>query len=177
MHSSSSSKNRCILSAIAAMADNRVIGKLNQLPWHLPADLKRFKSLTLNHAIVMGRKTYESIGKPLPQRTNIILTRQPHFSAPGCHIITNIDEAIALAEKVHHTEIFIIGGSEIYLQLLPRIQRIYLTLIHGTFDGDAFFPELVEHEWKETSREQHEADQDHHYAYTFVILDRIANIL
>lgn len=162
------------LSAIVAMAENRVIGKNNQLPWRLPADLKHFKALTTGHPILMGRKTYESIGKPLPHRTNIILTRDASYQAPGCQVVTTIKAAIAQATAEGHSEIFIIGGAEIYRQLLPDIERIYLTIVHETFEGDAFFPELPA-AWREIKREEHTKDADNPYDYTFLTLEKISH--
>lgn len=158
------------LTAIAAMSENRVIGKNNQLPWHLPADLRHFKRLTLNQHILMGRKTYLSIGRPLPQRTNIILTRDPHFQAPGCTVITAIDKILALAKE---QEILIIGGAEIYTLLMPYITRIYLTIIHQVVDGDTFFPALNMQQWQQVSREDHSADAENQYQYSFLELRRI----
>src|SRR6188472_2703937 len=119
--------NKPILSAIVAMAENRVIGKNNQLPWHLPADLKHFKTITTGHPILMGRKTHESIGKPLPNRQNIILTRDSNYVAAGCTVVTSVKAALQKAES---PEVFIIGGAEIYRQLLPQVQRLYLTIVH-----------------------------------------------
>jgi len=173
----SHSTNPPALSAIVAMSDNRVIGKNNQLPWHLPADLKHFKTLTTGHAIIMGRKTYESIGKALPNRLNIILTRNTLFHAPGCHITASLNEAIQLAHAHHTGEIFIIGGVDIYTQCLPQIQRLYLTLIHHTVeDGDAYFPLLDNKAWQETSRTDHNADENNAYAYSFICLERLNDI-
>lgn len=157
------------LSAIVAMSTNRVIGNQNKLPWHLPADLKHFKALTTGHTIIMGRKTHESIGKPLPNRANIVLTRDPHYKAPGCEVVTSIDDA--LAAHAQETEIFIIGGAEIYKQLLPATHRLYLTLIHHEFAGDAHFPSL-EKTWQETTREDHPADTDNAYAFSFITLEQ-----
>lgn len=161
------------ISAIAAMSENRVIGDDNQLPWHLPADLKHFKTLTTNHPILMGRKTYESIGRPLPNRSNIIITRNHAFHAPGCIVVRSIEEAIEHATSNHSDEIFIIGGAEVYKQLLPNIERIYLTIVHEIFEGDAFFPELNLAEWKENDRVLHEADENNDYDYSFIVLDKI----
>lgn len=160
------------ISAIVAMSDNRVIGKNNQLLWRLPADMKHFKTITTGHPVLMGRKTYESIGRPLPNRTNIILTRDGAYQAAGCKVVTTLDEALAEASSLTSDEIFIIGGAEIYRQLLPKIQRIYLTIVHHSFDGDASFPELNEWEWREISREKHEADGENGFGYSFVLLER-----
>lgn len=166
--------NRPLLSAIVAMDENRAIGHQNRLPWHLPADLKHFKSLTTGHAILMGRKTFESIGKPLPNRTNIILTRDPNYQVPGCITVTSIDNAIQEALSLHQQhEIFIIGGAEIFQQLLPRIQQLYLTIVHHKFDADTFFPALNNQEWQERSHEEHTADEQNKFDYTFLTLERL----
>ncbi len=165
--------NKPVLSAIAATAAGRVIGKDNKMPWHLPADLKHFKNLTSGHPVLMGRRTYESIGKPLPNRTNIIMTRDINYSAPDCIIVNSVETAVSMANELDMDEIFVIGGAEVYRQLLPQIQRVYLTEIHHHFDGDAFFPELHAKEWKEVSREPHQADEKNKYDYSFVVLERI----
>lgn len=161
------------ISAIVAMSENRVIGNGNHLPWHLPADLKHFKTLTTGHPILMGRKTYESIGRPLPNRTNIIMTRDTSFQAPGCIVVTSIEKALAHATDIGRNEIFIIGGAEIYKQLLPKISRLYMTVVHAKLDGDAFFPELNFAEWNEITNEKHEADENNEYAYSFITLEKI----
>lgn len=165
--------NKPVLSAIAAMAEDRVIGKDNQMPWHLPADLKHFKTTTNGHPVLMGRKTFESIGKPLPNRTNIIITRDASYSAPDCLIVTSAEAALSMALEQEMTEVFVIGGAEIYKQLLPQIQRLYLTLIHHKFEGDTYFPELLADEWREVSREKHLADEKNKYDYSFVLLERV----
>lgn len=162
-----------VLSAIAAAAENRVIGKDNKMPWHMPADLKHFKTLTSGHPVLMGRKTYESIGKPLPNRTNIIMTRDMNYSAPDCIIVNTVEAAVSMADELEMDEIFVIGGAEVYRQLLSQIQRIYLTEIHHQFEGDAYFPELNPDEWKEVSRERHAADENNKYDYSFVVLERV----
>jgi len=135
-----------LISIIAAVAENRAIGIHNRLPWHLPADLKYFRNKTLGHHVIMGRKNYQSIGKPLPQRTNIVITRDPGFDAPGCVVVNSIDAALAAADG--DPEVFIIGGAGIYAQSLPFADRLYLTLVHHSFEGDTYFPEL---EWALTS--------------------------
>jgi dihydrofolate reductase len=160
-----------MISAVVAMSEDRVIGKDNQLPWRLPADLRHFKSLTTGNPIVMGRKTYESIGKPLPNRTNIICTRNPEYSAPGCIVVTSALQAIhSIAED--SSQIFIIGGAEIYQLFMPMIERIYLTIVHHVFDGDAYFPELDSSRWNEISRSSHESDNENPYPYSFVLLEK-----
>lgn len=166
-----------ILSAVVAMSDNSIIGVDNRLPWHLPADLKHFKEITLNHIVLMGRKTYESIGKPLPKRTNIVLTRDTNFKAPGCIIIHSVLEALQFAEKktneTHKSqEVFVIGGTEIYHLLLPYCDRIYLTLIHQHFAGDTFFPVIQKLDWQEVKRIDCKKDTNNPYDYSFIWLER-----
>lgn len=161
------------ISAIAAMDENRLIGVNNQLPWYIPADLKHFKTLTSGHPILMGRKTYESIGRPLPNRLNIILTTNPKFNAPGCVVVSSLEAGIDAAVEQKKEEIFIIGGSEVYNQLMERIQRLYLTIIHHQFeDGDAYFPKINPNEWNEIARESHKADEQNEFDYSFVTFDR-----
>lgn len=145
---------------IAAMAENNVIGRDNTLPWHLPADLKHFKQRTTGHAIIMGRKTFDSIKKPLPNRTNIVITRQPDWSFPGVITTHSIKEAIAAAGD--ETEVYIVGGSEIYKQALPLANQLSLTFIHESYEGDAYFPEIDFSQWEEIAREEHPAQPLHH---------------
>ena len=159
-----------MIAAIAAMSENRVIGRDNQLPWHLPADLQHFKQLTLGKTILMGRKTYQSIGKPLPNRRNIIITRDVNFSAAGCETANSIPAALALATD--QEEIFIIGGAELYRAMLPVTQRIYLTLVHHVCTGDTFFPELPSTEWQERECIKHPADEKNQYAFDFMLWER-----
>ena len=160
-----------IISAIVAMSCNRVIGQANKLPWHMPADLQHFKALTTHNAILMGRKTFESIGKPLPNRTNIIMTRDQHFSAPGCIVIHDFMQA---AQHIpHNQKLFIIGGAEIYQQLLDHVNYIYLTIIHHDFKGDVYFPEIDKKAWLEIASSKHLADDKNPYDYSFIILERI----
>jgi dihydrofolate reductase len=154
------------------MAANRVIGRNNALPWHLPADLKRFKALTMGHPVVMGRKTYESIGKPLPGRRNLVVTRNRGYKAPGCDIVHSLDEAVAACRDAR--EIFIIGGAELYRESLPRAHCLEFTEIHAEFEGDALFPEFSLGEWRETGREVHGATADVPFGYDFVCYGRIA---
>lgn len=131
-----------LISLIVAMAKNRCIGRDGQLPWHLPVDLQRFKQLTMGHSLLMGRKTYESIGRPLPGRTSYILSRTPEFSASGCRTVSDLNMAIATAESAGETELFICGGEEIYRQTLALCDRIYLTELDREVDGDCFFPQI-----------------------------------
>lgn len=129
-----------IISAIAAVARNGVIGKDNQLPWHLSEDLKFFKQTTTGHCIILGRRNYEAIGRPLPNRTNIVLTRQSAYTAPGCTVVSSLDGAFQLARTQKETECFVVGGGEIYAQAMPMVQRMYLTILDKDFAGDVFFP-------------------------------------
>lgn len=158
------------IAAIAAMSENRVIGKNNKMPWHLPADLQHFKKITLGKPILMGRKTFESIGRPLPDRYNIVITRDAGYQAPGCMVVHSIDTALAAVAE--QEEVIVIGGALLYQQMLPRVQTIYLTIIHENFVGDAFFPELDMREWREVSREEREADEKNEYRCSFVRLER-----
>ncbi|MCJ7839178.1 MAG: dihydrofolate reductase [Burkholderiales bacterium] len=155
---------------IAALAANRVIGNNNKLPWHLPADLKRFKSLTMGHPLVMGRKTFESIGRPLPGRRNLVVTRNHGYSAPGCEIVHSLDEALEACRGT--TTIFIIGGAQLYRESLPRAHRLEFTEIHAEFAGDAVFPEYSRAEWREVARETHRAEAGVDFDYDFVRYER-----
>ncbi len=160
------------LSILVAMAKNRVIGKNNALPWHLSADLKHFKALTMGHPIIMGRKTYESIGRPLPGRTNIIMTQQKSYQVAGAITVNSIDDALKVCQKGvgGNSEVFLIGGAALYRKTLGLCHRIYVTEIYQDFDGDTFFPEFDMEEWQEISREKHFLEDDK-LEYHFVILD------
>lgn len=165
-----------IISHIAAMAENRVIGKDNDLPWRLPDDMKFFMQTTKGHHVIMGRKNYDSLHdkfKPLPHRTNIVVTRQKNFTAPGCIVVNSVDEAIDIAKKNNEQEAFVIGGAEIYKLTLPFTNRIYLTEIHASVKGDTFYPEFSKSEWKEVSRIPHSADERHPFSFDFVIYERV----
>ncbi len=155
-----------VISLVCAMANNRVIGKDNDMPWHLPADLKHFKATTMGKPIVMGRKTFESIGRPLPGRRNVVITRNPDYSAEGIEVVASIDEALSLLSNVD--EIMITGGGNIYQQTIEQADRLYLTFIDLDTDGDAFFPEFEHLNLKEVSRESHQPDEKNKLAYTFV---------
>jgi dihydrofolate reductase len=157
------------LSIIVAVADNGVIGSGNQLPWRLPDDLKRFKALSLGKPIVMGRKTYESIGRPLPGRLNIVVSRQPGLQVAGCTVVPSLADAIEVAGAVD--EIVIVGGADIYRQVLPQVQTIHLTRVHATVPGDVYFPTLTPGEWREHATEYHPADERHAHAFTFSTLE------
>lgn len=164
-----------IVSAIVAMSRNGVIGKDNQIPWYLPADLKYFKKTTLGHHVIMGRKSFESIGRPLPNRTNIVITRDPFFVATGCIIAHSVEEALQIAEANGEEEVFIIGGGEIYRQSWPYLDRIYLTKVETEVDGDVFFPLIDENDWEEIASESHQADEKNPFDYTFLILEKKQN--
>ena len=164
-----------IISLIAAMASNRVIGKNNDLPWQLPDDMKYFMQTTRGHHCIMGRKNYDSIPakfKPLPQRTNIVVTRQKDLEAPGCTVVDSIDKALAIAVDHQEPETFIIGGAEIYHLGLPHAHRIYLTEIDAVINGDTYFPEFDKAQWHEVSRIHHPADERHAYAFDFVVYEK-----
>ncbi|GGG48690.1 dihydrofolate reductase [Hymenobacter glacieicola] len=156
---------------VVAVAENGVIGGENRLLWHLPLDLKHFKQLTQGHPIVMGRRTFESIGRPLPNRTNLVVTRQTDWQAEGCQTAYGVLQALEAARALDE-EVFVIGGGEIYRQALPAADVVYLTEVHHSFAGDVTFPELNPADWREESRERHEPDDKHAYAFSFVTLRR-----
>ncbi|MGE0082750.1 MAG: type 3 dihydrofolate reductase [Thiohalomonadaceae bacterium] len=159
-----------MISIIVAMAEDNVIGIENRLPWNLPEDMKWFRRHTLGKAVLMGRSTYESIGRPLPDRRNLVLTRDADYQAPGCTMVHSDEEALAVAGD---GELMVMGGESVYRQWLPRAQRLYLTEVHARIAGDAWFPPLDRREWREIERHEHAADERHAYAYSFVILERI----
>ncbi len=158
---------------ISAMAENRVIGNKNALPWHLPADFKWFKEKTLGKTIILGFNTFKSIGeKALPNRKHIILYNDPQYKVPeNCFIATSIEQALEIVKN--DGEVMICGGASVYKQFLPMAQKLYLTYIHQAFEGDTFFPEFNMSEWKEVSREDHQPDEKNKYSYSFVILERV----
>ncbi len=157
-----------IVSAIVATDKNRVIGKDNQIPWYLPADLKYFKKTTLNHHVIMGRKTFLSIGKPLPKRTNIVLTRNLFFAASGVITAHTLEEALSIAKENNETEAFIIGGAQIYELSLPYLDRIYLTEVDTVVaDGDTYFPSINDDEWKLVDTHPYKADNKNEFNYVF----------
>ena len=153
------------ISVIAAMSENRVIGRDGALPWHLPADLARFKSITTGHAVIMGRKTFESVGKPLPNRRTIVITRNNDYQCAGVFIAHSLDEALDHAAR--EDEIFILGGEAVYRIALPRADRLYLTIVHATIEGDTYFPRFDFDDWKLVEDERHEVDDRHAYAFSF----------
>ncbi len=156
---------------VVAVSENDVIGRGNRLPWRLPADLRRFKALTLGKHVLMGRRTYESIGKALPGRTNLVLSRSPAFAPGDCTVVSGIDAARAAAGEA--AVLMVIGGAEVYRQCLPLTSRIHLTLVHTTIeDGDAFFDGWRGSQWRESGRERHEADDRNSCAFSFVTLER-----
>ncbi len=158
------------IALIAAMAENHVIGRNNQLPWRIPADLKHFKVLTMGKPIIMGRKTYESIGRPLPGRVNIVLTGDVTYRAEGCEVVHSIAQALQVAGAVE--EAMIVGGSDLYRQTIGDADRLYLTLVKAEVEGDAWFPEIDSRQWREIKREAHRADDSNQYDYAFVVLER-----
>jgi len=155
---------------IAALAANRVIGRNNALPWHLPADLKRFRALTTGHPVLMGRKTHESIGRPLPGRRNLVITRNRSYRTPGCEVVCSLDEAIAAC--LGAAEIFVIGGAQLYRESLPHAHCLEFTEIGAEFDGDASFPAFSPEEWRETAREIHADEAGVPFRYDFVRYER-----
>lgn len=155
-----------MITIIAAIATNYALGKDNQLIWHLPADLKRFKKVTLGHHIIMGRKTFESLGKPLPNRTTIIITRNKDYTQKDCIVVNSLDEAIIAAKEDENP--YILGGAEIYKQALAIADKLDLTFVHHNFEADAFFPEIDTTIWEETSREDFKKDESNKYDYSFV---------
>lgn len=155
-----------IVNLIVAVDENNGIGKNNQLPWHLPADLKHFKNLTSGHSILMGRKTFDSIGKPLPNRRNIVISRQPDLNTEGVEYCSSLDEAIRLCN--HEAEIFIIGGAQIFEQALGFADILYLTAIHHNFDTDTFFPKINTEKWIEAENIPHQPDEKNLYSYSFI---------
>ncbi|MFO7828393.1 MAG: dihydrofolate reductase [Bacteroidales bacterium] len=159
-----------MLSIIVAVAENNVIGKDNDLIWHLPRDLKHFKETTTGHYIIMGRKTFESNGRPLPNRTNVVITRDKNYSAEGCIVVHSLEEAIKEAKS--DPEAFIIGGGKIYELALPLVDRIYLTKIHHYFDGDTYFPEIDMDRWEVTDKLDFVPDEKNKYPFSILVLDR-----
>lgn len=158
-----------LLSAVFAVSENNVIGHNNALPWHLPAELAYFKRITMGKPILMGRRTYQSIGRPLPGRRNIVMTRG-EFTAAGVETVRSVEEALALVEGA--PELANIGGAEVFRAALPRTGRIYLTRVHASFEGDTFLPALPTDEWREVSREDRAADERNAHAMSFLVLER-----
>lgn len=162
-----------LISAIVAIAKNQVIGKDNQIPWYLPADLAYFKRITLGHYVLMGRNCFRSIGRPLPKRTNVVITRDPFFTADGVLVAHSVEEALNMACDHGEQEVFIIGGGEIYRQTAALWDKVYLTEVAIEPEGDVFFPVLQAAEWRETWSEDHLPDEKNTFAYTYRILERV----
>ena len=160
-----------IISIITAMDENRLIGKDNGLPWKLPADLQFFKKVTMGKPVIMGRKTFESIGRPLPGRRNIIITRDSSYTVDSVETVTSLDDAIFAVADVD--EAMVIGGANIYQQFLDRADRLYMTRVHGSFDGDAWFPEVDFSNWSLVENEEHKADEKNECDYSFQVYARI----
>jgi dihydrofolate reductase len=160
-----------IISLVAAIAENRVIGQGGKLPWHLPDDLRRFKRVTVDHTVIMGRKTFEEIGHPLANRRNVVVSRNPGFRPRGVTVVPSLDEALALGAT--EEEVFVVGGGEVYSQALPRADRLYLTVVHATPEGDAVFPVFDQQAWALVEEERHPADGRHPFAFTFRTYHRI----
>ena len=159
-----------MITIIAAIAKNNALGKNNKLIWHLPSDLKRFKKITLNHSIIMGRKTFESLNKALPNRTNIVITRNPDYQAKDCTIVNSLQAALELVKNEEN--VFIMGGAQIYKQALKVADKLDLTFVHQNFEADTYFPEIDATRWKETSRLDCLADEKNKYDYSFVSFER-----
>ena len=162
-----------IVSLICAIAQNGVIGGNNAMLWRLPKDLKSFVSLTIGHTVIMGRKTYQAIKRPLPNRVNVVITRQQDFHQEGCVVVHSLEEAIAYAQDQGETEALVIGGAQIYREALKVSQKMYLTHIEGTFEGDTYFPQWNAEEWREVQREVHEIDEKHAYRFSICTYERI----
>jgi dihydrofolate reductase len=159
-----------IISIIVAMDKNNVIGRDNDIPWRLSADLKHFKAVTMGKPIVMGRKTHDSIGRPLPGRKNIVMTRSSEYVAEGCTVVNSLDEAIHEAGDVD--EIMIMGGAGLYEQMLTHANKIYLTEVHAVVEGDVYFPKFDKTKWTEVERENHSADENNDFDYSFVVQEK-----
>ena len=159
------------LSIAVAVGENFAIGKDNKLLWHMPADLKFFKQTTSGHTVVMGRKTLDSVGKPLPNRRNIVITRDKDLKIEGAEVVNSLDDALSITQN-EEKPVFIIGGAEIYRQALPKTETLYLTIIHHNFEADTFFPEFDRNEWNVISTEPNQADEKNKYDYTFEVLKR-----
>ncbi len=160
------------ISLIAAVAKNGVIGNAGKIPWRLPDDMKHFRETTLHHPVIMGRKTYESIGKPLPERDNIIVTRKERYEAPGCTVVHTLDDALDAARQSGAEETFIIGGAELYREAMSVADRLYLTEIKEDFEGDAFFPAVSSLEWKKMSEKRGIVDEKNPHPHAFFVFEK-----
>lgn len=161
-----------IISLIVAAANNNAIGKNGQMPWHLPGDMKHFKNITWGMPVIMGRKTFESLGKALPGRKNIVITRQTNWNADGAVIVKNLEDALFVAKQTDAKEVFVIGGGEIYRLAFEKTKRIYLTRVKAEPEGDTFFPQLDPKEWRLVNQQDHDADEKNKYAYSFQVWER-----
>jgi dihydrofolate reductase len=161
-----------ILSLIAALDERRGIGIGNQLPWHMPGDLRRFKMVTMGHHLILGRKTYQSIGKPLPGRKMIVLSRNPEFRLGDGQVVTTLEDALQVARDAGESEVFVSGGAEIYQQALPLVEKMYLTRIHTISKADVFFPDFDPENWLKICEQTYSEDQDNPFRYTFTYLIR-----
>jgi dihydrofolate reductase len=159
-----------MLSGLVAMDKNRLIGRDNDLPWRLPADLAYFKKVTMGHPIIMGRKTFEAIGRPLPGRRNIIVTRNKQYEQPGCEVLYSIEDIYKVGSGTE--EVFVIGGAEIFKEVLPMMDRLYITYIDEEFEGDTYFPNINESEWRMISEEPGITDEKNPYHYRFVVYEK-----
>jgi dihydrofolate reductase len=159
-----------MLSIIVALSDNNVVGRENKLPWRLSADLKRLRAITMGHHLIMGRKTWESLGRPLPGRTNVVITSDRNYKAEGGVVVHSLHEAIRLSSQ--DPEGFIFGGGKVFKEALSMVDKIYMTRVHTKLDGDAFFPALDMNEWKEIEREDHKADEKNQFDYSFITMVR-----
>ena len=160
-----------LISAIVAISRNNVIGRDGHLPWHLSADLKRFKAITTGHSIILGRKNYDDIGRPLPNRTNYVLTRNANFEAPGCTVCNSLAQAVESAQSAGESECFIIGGAAVYREAMPLVKKMYVTRVESDVDGDVFFPEWGEG-WRKVSEERFEADEKNDFPTVFEVWER-----
>lgn len=167
-------KNGGVISLMAAVAEGMVIGKDNDLPWHLPSDLRYFRRMTMGKPVIMGRRTLESLGKPLDGRKNIVLTRQEDYAPEGVDVARSLDEALDIVEGA--PEIMILGGAKVYAEFLPRADRLYLTVVYAPFEGDTFFPAFDAEQWQVVKAERHEPDEKNRYAHTFFTLERRAPV-
>jgi dihydrofolate reductase len=161
------------ISIIAAMSENGVIGRGGRLPWHLSTDLKRFKQLTMGHTLIMGRKTWESIGRPLPGRRMVVISRQPGYQAEGVEVVSSLDAALDIASAAGDDEAFVIGGGEVYRLALPYAERVYMTLVLAEVEGDAHFPEVDWDHWQRLETESREADAENDHPHVFHVFERL----
>ncbi|MES2795747.1 MAG: dihydrofolate reductase [Bacteroidota bacterium] len=169
-----------MINIVVATAKNNVIGADNKLLWHLPADMRFFRLLTTGHIVIMGRKTYDSIGKPLPNRENIIISRDKKLNIEGCYVVNSLERALEKSQSINSTftkesqkEVFIIGGEQIYQLSINLCQKLYITEVNANFEGDAFFPKIDPFDWKEDSRESYQKDEKNNFDYEFVVYNRI----